>query len=45
MGGLRRVLDIIQAANVEGDPQAIFEKIEGALRSDAATLIESTHDT
>jgi hypothetical protein len=38
---LRRVLDIIQAANVEGDPQAIFERIEDALRADAATLIES----
>ena len=38
---LRRVLDIIQAANVDGDPQAIFERIEDALRADAATLIES----
>jgi hypothetical protein len=37
---LRRVLDIIQAANVGGDPQAIFEKIESALRADNATLIE-----
>ena len=37
---LRRVLDIIQAAKVEGDPQAIFEKIETALRADTATLIE-----
>jgi hypothetical protein len=37
---LRRVLDIIQAANVEGDPQAIFEKIESALRADNAMLIE-----
>ena len=38
---LRRVLDIIQASGVEGDPQAIFEKIESALRADTATLIES----
>lgn len=37
---LRRVLDIIQAANIEGDPQAIFERIESALRADTATLIE-----
>jgi hypothetical protein len=37
---LRRVLDIIQAANVDGDPQAIFERIEAALRADYATLIE-----
>ena len=42
---LRRVLDIIQAANVNGDPQAIFERIEAALRADAATLIEGAHDT
>ena len=40
---LRRVLDIIQAANVNGDPQAIFERIEAALRADAATLIEGVH--
>ena len=38
---LRRLLDIIQASGVEGDPQAIFEKIEAALRADAATVIES----
>ena len=37
---LRRVLDIIQAANIEGDPQAIFERIESVLRADNATLIE-----
>jgi hypothetical protein len=37
---LRRVLDIIQAANVDGDPQAIFERIEASLRADSATLIE-----
>src|SRR6516165_2962396 len=36
---LRRVLDIIQAANVNGDPQAIFERIEASLRADSATLI------
>ena len=41
---LWRVLDIIQAANTEGDPQAIFERIESALRADSATLIDSTHD-
>jgi hypothetical protein len=41
---LRRVLDIIQAANIEGDPQAIFERIEAALRADNAVLIDSTHD-
>jgi hypothetical protein len=38
---LRRLLDIIQASGVEGDPQAIFERIEAALRADAATVIES----
>ena len=37
---LRRVLDIIQAAKVEGAPQAIFEKIESALRADTALLIK-----
>jgi hypothetical protein len=37
---LRRVLDIIQAAKVDGDPQAIFEKIEAVLRSDNSVLIE-----
>jgi len=37
---LRRLLDIIQASGVEGDPQAVFERIEAALRSDAATVIE-----
>jgi hypothetical protein len=41
---LRRLLDIIQAAQVEGDPQAIFERIESALRADSAVLIERTHD-
>ena len=38
---LRRLLDIIKASGVEGDPQANFEKIEASLRSDAATVIES----
>ena len=38
---LRRLLDIIQASGVEGDPQAIFERIEASLRADAATVIES----
>jgi hypothetical protein len=37
---LRRLLDIIQASGVEGEPQAVFERIEAALRADAATLIE-----
>jgi hypothetical protein len=37
---LRRVLDLIEAAKVDGDPQSIFEKIEAALRADAAKLIE-----
>jgi hypothetical protein len=33
---LRRVLDIIEAAQVEGDPQTIFESIEQHLRSNQA---------
>jgi hypothetical protein len=39
---LRRVLDIIQPANIEGDPQAIFEKIESALRAESATRAYET---
>ena len=35
---LRRLLDLIEASKVDGDPQAVFEKIEAALRADAATL-------
>src|SRR6516165_2554716 len=38
---LRRLLDLIEACKVDGDPQAVFEKIEAALRADAATVIES----
>jgi hypothetical protein len=38
---LRRLLDVIQASGIEGDPQAVFERIEAALRADAATVIES----
>jgi hypothetical protein len=37
---LRRVLDLIESCKIEGDPQTVFEKIEAALRSDAAMLIE-----
>jgi hypothetical protein len=37
---LRRLLDLIEACKVDGDPQAVFERIEAALRADAATLIE-----
>jgi hypothetical protein len=36
---LRRLLDLIEACKVEGEPQAVFEQIEAALRADA-TVIE-----
>jgi hypothetical protein len=41
---LRRVLDLIQAAGVDGDPRDVFEMIENALnalRADQAKLIEA----
>jgi hypothetical protein len=37
---LRRLLDLIEACKVDGDPQAVFERIEAALRADSAMLIE-----
>jgi hypothetical protein len=38
---LRRLLDLIESLKIEGEPQAVFERIEAALRADAATVIES----
>jgi hypothetical protein len=38
---LRRLLDLIEACKVDGDPQQVFERIEASLRADAATVIES----
>ena len=37
---LRRLLDLIESLKIEGEPQAVFERIEAALRADAATVIE-----
>jgi hypothetical protein len=37
---LRRLLDLIESMKIEGEPQAVFERIEAALRADAATVIE-----
>jgi hypothetical protein len=39
---LRRVLDIIQAANVDGEPQQIFEAIEADLRARFATDVSNS---
>ena len=37
---LRRLLDLIERLKIEGEPQAVFERIEAALRADSAMLIE-----
>jgi hypothetical protein len=37
----RRVLDLIKAAKVEGDPQTVFQMIEEDLRARVATPVES----
>jgi hypothetical protein len=37
---LRRVLDLIEACKVEGDPQAVFAAIEDDLRARMAVPIE-----
>jgi hypothetical protein len=34
---LRRLLDLIESLKIEGEPQAVFGRIEAALRADAAT--------
>jgi hypothetical protein len=33
-------LDLIESLKIEGEPQAVFERIEASLRADAATVIE-----
>ena len=38
---LRRLLDIIQASGVEGQPQQVFEMIEEDLRARFATPVDS----
>jgi hypothetical protein len=37
---LRRLLDLIERLKIEGEPQAVFERIEASLRADSATVIE-----
>jgi hypothetical protein len=41
---LRRVLDLIEACKIEGDPQAVFSAIEDDLRARLAKPIETFRD-